>query len=120
MVIWAWITNLLFQLSASYSGAKWLFSAILFWHSRFSSKIKWKTEIVQLNLHRDSDRNLDNWLGLKVQFSMCDSEKDLGVLVDDQLSYKKQTGEKVSKANQNVGIFHWTFTVWDEEIFLLL
>ncbi len=58
--------------------------------------------------------------GEKVQLSTCDSEKDLGVLVDDQLSFEKHIAEKVSKANQNVGIIRRTFTFLDEEIFLLL
>ena len=45
------------------------------------------------------------------------SEKDIGVVVDDQLEFSEHLAEKINKANRLVGLIRRTFVALDEEIF---
>jgi len=47
-------------------------------------------------------------------------EKDLGVIVDEELNFSEHIATKVKKANQAVGMIKNTFTYLDKEIFLPL
>ena len=48
------------------------------------------------------------------------SEKDLGVTIDCNLSFRDHINSKVNLANRNLGIIFRTFTFLDEETFLHL
>ena len=61
----------------------------------------------------------DIGINQKVKQYLCESEKDLGIWVDSDLSFKQHIAEKLKKANQNVGIIHHTFRYLDEETFVL-
>ena len=45
------------------------------------------------------------------------TEKDLGVLIDDALSFKDHIKKSISKANQALGIVKWTFKYIDVDLF---
>ena len=47
-------------------------------------------------------------------------EKDLGVLIDEQPTFKNHINEKVKVANRNLGIIKRTFPCLDKQIFLNL
>ena len=47
-------------------------------------------------------------------------EKDLGVLIDKDLKFHKQTAAAVKKANSVLGVIKRTFAKRDEETFSLL
>ena len=49
-----------------------------------------------------------------------EQEKDIGVIVDDQLRFHRHISEKVTKANNVIGIIRRSFTHLNEEIFLKL
>ena len=40
-------------------------------------------------------------------------EKDLGVIVDENLNFNQHIDEKINKANQMLGIIRWTFKYMD-------
>lgn len=48
------------------------------------------------------------------------TEKDLGVTVDNKLTFRQHIANKVSTANRNLGIIFRTFTFLDQEMFLSL
>ena len=48
------------------------------------------------------------------------SEKDLGVVIDEKLSFESHINEKVNKANMMVGLIRRSFEHLDEETFLVL
>ena len=47
-------------------------------------------------------------------------EKDIGVIIDDQLSFASHMSNKVKKANSIMGLIRRAYTYLDEENFLLL
>ena len=49
-----------------------------------------------------------------------ESEKDLGVKVDDKLSFTKHIISKIKIPNRNLGLIFRTFTYIDKDIFLNL
>jgi hypothetical protein len=49
-----------------------------------------------------------------------EKEKDLGVIIDNKLSFSDHISEKVSKGNRNLGIIFRTFTFIDKNMFLTL
>ena len=49
-----------------------------------------------------------------------DCEKDLGVLVDEELSFKKEVSARAKKGNTIMGIIRRTFTYMNEEMFCCL
>jgi hypothetical protein len=49
-----------------------------------------------------------------------DCEKDLGVLVDEELSFKKEVSAHAKKGNTIMGIIRRTFTYMNEEMFCCL
>ena len=48
------------------------------------------------------------------------SEKDLGVIVDNTLTFSKHISSKIKTANRNLGIIFRTFTYLDKDIFMNL
>ena len=48
------------------------------------------------------------------------SEKDLGVIVDNTLTFTKHISSKIKTANRNLGIIFRTFTYLDKDIFMNL
>ena len=48
------------------------------------------------------------------------NEKDLGIVIDSNLSFRDHINSKVNLANRNLGIIFRTFTYLDEETFLHL
>ena len=49
-----------------------------------------------------------------------ENEKDLGVIIDQNLTFGDRINSKVNTANRNLGIIFRTFTFIDEEMFLNL
>ncbi len=47
-------------------------------------------------------------------------EKDLGVLIDDELKFHKYSSAAISKANQNMGIVKRTFDTLDKELLCIV
>ena len=47
-------------------------------------------------------------------------EKDIGVIIDDKLSFSKHMASKIKKANSVMGLIRRTYSHLDEESFLLL
>ena len=47
-------------------------------------------------------------------------EKDLGVLIDPELSFTKHMSSKIKKANSITGLIRRSFTTLNEESFLVL
>ena len=47
----------------------------------------------------------------------CTEEKDIGVVIDNKLSFEKHIVEKVNKANMIVGIIRRTFEYMDKKVF---
>ena len=56
----------------------------------------------------------------ETELEKVDSEKDLGVIIDQNLSFRDHINSKVNIANRNLGISFRTLTFIDEEIFLNL
>ena len=54
------------------------------------------------------------------QLGKTSTEKDLGVIVDDNLNFEQHINEKISKARQMWGMIHRIFKNIDHEIFTLL
>ena len=55
---------------------------------------------------------------VKLEVSSC--EKDIGVYIDEHLTFKTHIVTKVNKANSVMGIIRRSFTFLDEEMFVLL
>ena len=49
-----------------------------------------------------------------------ESEKDLGVFIDEKLNFREHITKKVNIANRNLGITFRSFTYMDKEMFLNL
>ena len=49
-----------------------------------------------------------------------ESEKDLGVFIDEKLNFPEHITKKVNIANRNLGIIFRSFTYMDKEMFLNL
>jgi hypothetical protein len=47
-------------------------------------------------------------------------EKDIGVIIDDELKFSKHMSEKINKANKVMGIIRRTFIYLNEEMFKCL
>ena len=56
----------------------------------------------------------------EIELEKVESEKDLGVIIDQNLNFRDHINSKVNIANRNLGIIFRTFTFIDEEIFLNL
>ncbi len=56
----------------------------------------------------------------EIKLEVCESEKELGIWMDSDVSFEKHIAGKVKKMNRNVGITRCTFTYLYEETFLLL
>ena len=58
--------------------------------------------------------------GQQVELEKVKNEKDLGVIIDQNLTFRDHITSKVNIANRNVGIVFRTFTYIDQEMFLNL
>ena len=56
----------------------------------------------------------------EIELEKVDSEKDQGVIIDQNLTFRDHMNSKVNIANRYLGIIFRTFTFIDEEIFLNL
>ena len=54
----------------------------------------------------------------ELQYS--NKEKDIGIVVDNQLNFEDHMNEKINKANSIMGLIRPTFTYIDEPTFLML
>ena len=52
--------------------------------------------------------------------SKCTDEKDIGVIIDNKLSFEKHIIEKVNKANSIMGVIRRTFEFMDKKVFKTL
>ena len=66
------------------------------------------------------DRGIKYTHNQEIELEKVDSEKDLGVIIDKNLTFRDHINSKVNIANRNLGIIFRTFTFIDEEIFLNL
>ncbi|MCG7877512.1 MAG: reverse transcriptase domain-containing protein [Candidatus Thiodiazotropha endolucinida] len=55
-----------------------------------------------------------------IELETAKNEKDLGVIIDQKLSFRDHITSKDNTANRNLGIIFRTFTFIDEEMFLNL
>ena len=55
-----------------------------------------------------------------LQLGRVEKEKDLGVIIDQNLTFRDHINSKVNTANRNLGIIFRTFKYIDEEMFLNL
>ena len=53
-----------------------------------------------------------------VPIEKVEEEKDLGVIIDRKLNFRRHIAKKVSIANRNLGIIYRTFTYLNPEMFL--
>ena len=63
----------------------------------------------------------------KYEYKLCNTklkytnkEKDIGVVVDDQLNFEEHMNEKINKANSIMGLIRRSFSYMDEATFLML
>ena len=56
----------------------------------------------------------------EVKIKIASEEKDLGVIIDNRLTFEQHIMSKVSKANSVVGLMRRTFTYLDAEMFKTL
>ena len=56
----------------------------------------------------------------EIELEKVESEKDLGVIIDQNLTFRAHITSKVNIANKNLGIIFRTFTYIDQEMFLNL
>ena len=56
--------------------------------------------------------------GQQVELEKVNHEKDLGVIIDQILTFREHITSKINIANRNLGIIFRTFTYIDQEMFL--
>ena len=56
----------------------------------------------------------------EIELEKVDSEKDLGVIIDQKLTFRDHINSKLNIANRNLGIIFRTFAFIDEERFFKL
>ena len=56
----------------------------------------------------------------EVPIEKGDAEKDLGVIIDNKLTFPKHINTKIKVTNRNLGLIFGTFTYLDKEIFINL
>ena len=52
----------------------------------------------------------------QITLNTCEDEKDIGVTIDNKLSFKKHIENKVAKANKMMGIIRRSFDYFDKKI----
>jgi hypothetical protein len=70
--------------------------------------------------NREQKYHLYDSEGKEIQLQNSDGEKDIGVLVDDQLNYSQHIQQKINKANSIMGLIRRTFTYLNENNFKYL
>jgi hypothetical protein len=58
--------------------------------------------------------------GNRIELEHSDGEKDIGVFVDENLSFNKYIQNQVNKANSIMGLIRRTYTYLDEQSFKYL
>ncbi|KAK3089449.1 hypothetical protein FSP39_003702 [Pinctada imbricata] len=71
------------------------------------------------HLHLGGQTNIRYKMGDK-EITSTNHEKDLGVIVDNELKFQLHISTQVKKANQIVGLIKRSFSYIDEEMFLVL
>ena len=56
----------------------------------------------------------------EIPIEKVESEKDLGVIIDNKLTFTKHINSKIKIANRNLGLIFRTYTYIDQDIFLNL
>jgi peroxiredoxin len=64
--------------------------------------------------------SVNNNDGNRIELEQYDGEKDIGVLVDENLSFNKHIQNQVNKANSIMGLIRRTYTYLDEQTLHLL
>ena len=72
-----------------------------------------KTNLVEYSLP-------DGKGGGRIALNQGNSEKDIGVIIDSNLTFREHMTEKVNKANRVMGVMRRTYTYLDESTFLCL
>ena len=54
------------------------------------------------------------------EITKCNSEKDLGITIDDKLKFQVHINTQIKKANSKLGLIKRTFSYLDKEIFMKL
>jgi hypothetical protein len=70
--------------------------------------------------NREQKYHLYDSEGKEIELQNSDGEKDIGVLVDDQLNYSQHIQQKMNKANSIMGLIRRTFTYLNEHSFKYL
>ncbi len=81
-----------------------------------------------LELHPDKSkhmrvgrtRDIEHGYTLFNRMTSTNAEKDIGVVIDDKLTFSEHLAEKINKANKIVGIIRRTFVYLDPTIFKAL
>ena len=83
---------------------------------------KWKVMTVsnKRRNNREQKYHLYDSEGKEIELQNSDGEKDIGVLVDDQLNYSQHIQQKINKANSIMGLIRRTFTFINEHNFKYL
>jgi hypothetical protein len=58
--------------------------------------------------------------GKEVELEKSEGEKDIGVLMDDQLTFSRYIQQQVNKANSIMGLIRRTYSYLDEQSFKYL
>ena len=64
--------------------------------------------------------SLPDWKGERIALNQVNSEKDIEVIIDSNLTFREHMTEMVSKANRVMGVIRRTYTYLDESTFLSL
>ena len=82
-----------------------------------------KCKVMSIANKRREDLNKDYHLydeKGEVRLELSEGEKDIGVLVDDQLNFSKHIQQQINKANSIMGLIRRTYTFLDEQSFKYL
>ena len=96
---------------------KWSETRLLKLHP---NKCKVMTVSNKTKLENKSSYHLYNNEGEEVELEMSEGEKDIGVLVDRNLSFSKHIQQKVNKVNSIMELIRRTYTFLDETSFRFL
>jgi hypothetical protein len=78
-----------------------------------------KCGVMRIGKTKLADRSYTMGLD-KHKLKAISEEKDIGVIIDDKLTFEKHMSAKINKANSIMGIIRRTYAYLDEESFLLL
>ena len=91
---------------------------LLEWSDRWLLKFH-PDKCTSLSINKRQDAEAQYKLGDHT-FSVADKEKDIGVIIDKDLTFSDHMNEKINKANWIIGLIRRSFTYLTEDIFLQL